>query len=562
MTGLDIETHPKSVQSKHTSSPSLKMFQFYQPPISKAQWESKEWMEHCIKHRQELSSLLPSFMTASLHPGDLDAENVSRINKEKPKQSAYINEMPTEILLDIFSQAIPSSAINPFNTTAGPWALSNVCKKWDSIITTYAPLWTNITIDTNVSSTSSNVRRTSHSPFVLSREKTPCRTVTHTLLRILMKHAPRWKKLDFTFSNPETIAVLDAVRGRLDSLESLTFYASPGIITDMPWSATPCRIFADAPKLRSAEVSVGGFTLELPFAQLKSFSDHWCGARAKEMSIPEGITKYLQEMGQVEVYKLYGPELKNVTPMEDNIRLPFLRTLYTGDPRVLRSIITPRLEEVHVQPFNKEYRKVNLPVLLFLIERSGCSLRKIILGDCIPVVNKFISLLRASPTLEELALSFTEWDDRMDSCLLEILPSIHVKEGEQGEGEGGTLVPRLAKLNILVQHKHISRTVPSMSFLRDSLIAAVENRRNHQVAGVAKLASVEVRAALLVKQDMIVSPGVGNVERWNKLKEGGMEALFHVLGGKADDECPPANSRMLRVDPDPNSACLLQREYV
>ncbi len=266
--------------------------------------------------------------------------------------------------------------------------------------------------------------------------------------------------------------------------------------------------------------------------------------------------------GTGEAYKLYGPELKNVTPMADNIRLPFLRTLYAGDPRVLRSIITPRLEEVHVQPFNKEFREVNLPLLLFLIERSGSSLRKLILGDCIPAMNKFISILRASPTLEELGLSFTEWDDRMDSCLLEILPSIHVKRGEEGEGEGGTLVPRLAKLNILVQHKRTSRTVPSMSFLRDTLIDAVENRRNHQVAGVAKLASVEVRAAVLAKQDMVVSPGVGNVERWNRLKEGGMEALFHVLGGKEDDECPPPNSRMLRVDPDPYSRVYLQREYV
>ncbi|KAK0197989.1 hypothetical protein F5146DRAFT_66740 [Armillaria mellea] len=550
------------------------MSTFREPPISKAQYESKEWVEHCIKHRQELFSSLPSFMTAGLHPDNLDAENVSRTDKEKTKQPAYINETPTEILLDIFSQAIPSSAINPFNATAGPWVLSKVCKKWNSIITTYAPLWTNITIDTSPKAINvlkpyrcllDILKRSQDQPlsirFVEGEDSLPY--VTHTLLRILMKHAPRWKKLDFTFSNPETIAVLDAVRGRLDSLESLVFSASPGIITDMPWSAMPCRIFADAPKLRSAIVSVGGFALDLPFAQLKSFGDHWCGARAKEMSIPEGITKYLQEMRQVEVYKLYGPELKNVTPMADNIRLPFLRTLYAGDPRVLRSIIAPRLEEVHVQPFNREYRALNLPVLLFLIERSGCSLRKIILGDCIPVVNKFISLLRASPTLEELALSYTEWDDRMDSYLLEIFPSIHVKGVEEGEGEeGGTLVPCLKKLNILVQHAHMSRAVPSMSFLRDTLIAAVENRRNNQVAAVAKLASVEVRAAILVKQDLVVSPGVGNVERWNRLKEGGMEALFHVLGGKADDKCPPANSRMLRAEPDPNSHVYLQREYV
>ncbi len=226
--------------------------------------------------------------------------------------------MPTEILLDIFSQAIPSSAINPFNTTtAGPWVLSKVCKKWNSIITTYASLWTNIMIDTSPKAIDISkpygkrlldvLKHSQDQPlsirFVGRRDSVP--SDTHILLRILMKHAPRWKKLDFTFSNPETIAVLDAIRGHLDCLESLKISGSPGIIADMPWSATPCRIFADTPKLRSVDVSLGAFTLELPFGQLKSFNDHWRGARAREMSIPEGISKYLQEMGQVEEYKFH-----------------------------------------------------------------------------------------------------------------------------------------------------------------------------------------------------------------------------------------------------------------
>ncbi len=71
-----------------------------------------------------------------------------------------------------------------------------------------------------------------------------------------------------------------------------------------------------------------------------------------------------------------------------------------------------------------------------------------------------------------------------------------------------------------------SRSVPSMSFLKDTLIEAVENRRNHQVAGVAKLANVQVWVAVLVELDMVVSPGAGNVERWNRLKEGGMGCCF------------------------------------
>ncbi len=123
-------------------------------------------------------------------------------------------------------------------------------------------------------------------------------------------------------------------------------------------------------------------------------------------------------------------------------------------------------------------------------------------------------------------------------------------------------MPRLTKLNVIVQHKHKSRSVPSMSFLKDTLIEAVENRRNHQVAGVAKLANVQVWVAVLVELDMVVSPGAGNVERWNRLKEGGMGALFYVIGGKTDDECPAHISCMIRVNSDPMSPAYLQRQYV
>lgn len=35
--------------------------------------------------------------------------------------------------------------------------------------------------------------------------------------------------------------------------------------------------------------------------------------RAKEMSIPKDILKYMQEMGEVEEYKLHGREVENIT---------------------------------------------------------------------------------------------------------------------------------------------------------------------------------------------------------------------------------------------------------
>ncbi|PBK79859.1 hypothetical protein ARMGADRAFT_1092727 [Armillaria gallica] len=206
--------------------------------------------------------------------------------------------MPTEKLLDNFSQANPSSAINPFQITAGPWALSDVCKKWTSIVTTNAALWTNIAI--NTSPKAMNIW-TPYIRFLLD-------VLRHSQQPLSIPHSS--KKIDFTFNKPETMAVLDRddVYGYLDSLESLKISGSLGIIEDD-------SLVSDA----------------VPY---------FCGCvKAK---IRRRIFAIIVEMGQVEEYKLHEPELRDVTPMTDNIRLPFLRTLHVGDPRVLRSIIAPK----------------------------------------------------------------------------------------------------------------------------------------------------------------------------------------------------------------------------
>ncbi len=247
------------------------------------------------------------------------------------------------------------------------------------------------------------------------------------------------ENLDFTLSKPRTITALGAVRAHLDVAHFFWLscdYCRQALVSGaMPYFCG------------SADV---GFMLELPFGQLKSSSDRRCGAQAKEMSIPEVISKYLQEMGQAEEYKLHGPELKDVTPVTDNMRPPFLRTFHVGDLHVLRSI--PKLEEVHVQLFKKEFREVNVPAFPFLIERSGCSLREITLEDCILGVNRLISFLRNRRTLK---ISHYVSPCGMIGWIpvfwrFDLLCSVN--GGEEGEGE--SLVPRLTELNVVVQFAH------------------------------------------------------------------------------------------------------------
>ncbi|SJL03049.1 uncharacterized protein ARMOST_06394 [Armillaria ostoyae] len=126
-------------------------------------------------------------------------------------------------------------------------------------------------------------------------------------------------------SKPETLNALDTVRGRLDIAHF--FWLS--------WDYCGHAVF-----LRTRRRTFGRFHVgaTLCAAEVVQRSLVWC----RKMSIPEAISKDMQEMGQVEEYKLYGPELRDVTSMTGNIRLPFLHTLYAGDPRVSRSIIAPK----------------------------------------------------------------------------------------------------------------------------------------------------------------------------------------------------------------------------
>ncbi|PBK79670.1 hypothetical protein ARMGADRAFT_118009 [Armillaria gallica] len=96
------------------------------------------------------------------------------------------------------------------------------------------------------------MHRTSRSPFVSSREKTPCHpspTQYSSAFPLL-----GGKNLDFIFPKPETITALDAVHGRLDVAHFFFWlswvYCGHALVSGaMPYFCG------------SADLSLGGFTL-------------------------------------------------------------------------------------------------------------------------------------------------------------------------------------------------------------------------------------------------------------------------------------------------------------
>ncbi|KAF5393142.1 hypothetical protein D9757_001119 [Collybiopsis confluens] len=60
--------------------------------------------------------------------------------------SSKINDIPTEILLLIFSQ-LDLAGTNVLDSSAGTWPLTKVSKRWRSIVINYPSFWSNLTVD-------------------------------------------------------------------------------------------------------------------------------------------------------------------------------------------------------------------------------------------------------------------------------------------------------------------------------------------------------------------------------------------------------------------------------
>ncbi|KAF8173639.1 hypothetical protein BJ912DRAFT_803500, partial [Pholiota molesta] len=64
------------------------------------------------------------------------------INESNQPQSP-INELPTEILCDIFSRCVDQSSARPMqpNTNIAPMSLCHVCSTWRAVVLSVPPFW-------------------------------------------------------------------------------------------------------------------------------------------------------------------------------------------------------------------------------------------------------------------------------------------------------------------------------------------------------------------------------------------------------------------------------------
>ncbi|KAF9028341.1 hypothetical protein BDZ89DRAFT_1066152 [Hymenopellis radicata] len=355
-----------------------------------------------------------------------------------------LRRLPSEVLGEMF-QIFCSQTDNIVDILDGPWLLSHVCSLWRRIVLSTPSLWTHIAVCNSFQPRASHAypyaspalldAALSHSndlplnvyfkndadPTKLSEEFLYDRL--YLLLGSLMRVAERWQHCSFCLlPQPEEIDSLEAVKGRLISLETLKIEFSAALrMSELQTIDT----FEVAPKLRCVELyAVDYYRFILPFAQLACIREHWCNALEDDViddTLQAPVTSfqlYLLDCTQLDELHLVHSFFFHRVP-DDPVPLIShrLRSLIISDPRLLDIVELPCLEALDIKtlPYVDDEgltewpecpNQMYAPIVPFL-QHSRCPLKCLKITE--PEVHTLTDILRLTPLLERLKLRYNRW---------------------------------------------------------------------------------------------------------------------------------------------------------
>ncbi|KAF8986726.1 hypothetical protein BDQ17DRAFT_1259302, partial [Cyathus striatus] len=212
----------------------------------------------------------------------LNFERSSILQRQNARQST-INQLPSEILVEIFLAAVDHDPSHDMSLQSGeepgsvpPLFLGSICKKWRDIAWANPRLWCRIPLVLSRKHYSSQVDilkewllRTSQ--YLLSIVITPGNDGIDTwaesppveVISCVTLHSHRWQHFDF-FLFTSCYSQLSNICHNLPRLESLAISSSVPFFPAFVWT-----LFNEVPALRGVRLSKMAFThVQLPVAQL------------------------------------------------------------------------------------------------------------------------------------------------------------------------------------------------------------------------------------------------------------------------------------------------------
>ncbi|KAK7464102.1 hypothetical protein VKT23_006264 [Stygiomarasmius scandens] len=342
-----------------------------------------------------------------------------------------IRKLPTEILGEIFAfLCAPKSRFDVGNGNAPlhvALQLSQTCYFWRTVALARTELWSSIEVDLGemddlgyrfLSLYLQNSRHASLSLSIsgadISRYPTQKQTLALKTFELLLDHADRWRSVELScdcalFEHMSRHLSRVAVEGtyfpRLEFID-LTWVEDPDF--DMASLKQSLRCFKRLPRLRSLSISdYAADCLPLSLSQLTSISFFSLGW-------PDHFA-ILDKCPNIQTLQLDGYGHYDLDPIPPHtISLAHLTSLSIDYDRngsfvnLFQNLYVPSLKNLKIcdglQPKMASWIR---EAYISLQRRSGFSLRRLIIHNCILPEDDLIEILRRTPSLERL--TYYEW---------------------------------------------------------------------------------------------------------------------------------------------------------
>ncbi|TFK68843.1 hypothetical protein BDN72DRAFT_841321 [Pluteus cervinus] len=378
--------------------------------------------------------------------------------KLKRSHGHPIHGVPDEVLAEIFLQVPVSRWTTYWDSSSlatlsdyyrqpprpccfkrSPLVFAHVCHRWRAIVFTTPKLWSYFPIvdmgeDNNpfLKTFLKYSKRTPLSIYGLGHYGAGRRTAD-----ALMQKAEQWEEI--TFYNCNHFLDLGELRGRLRSLRVARLLDDYGHDPMFPHD-----LFADAPVLEELTLVTSDY--RQPLTQLpptvRKYHGNYRGAR-DALTLLERNPQLVFCRLDAEDPRTTHPDQWDPAGQYHEVTMPNLKTLQLvgcepgfEDDVFMNYIILPQLENLTLH-ITGQVRPYRYPDLISMVQRSGCSLRKLSLTvkeNTYPSTEILSTLFKATPDLEEFSL-YSQSVSLSDNEVLAIL-------------KDHTLVPKLTTLTI------------------------------------------------------------------------------------------------------------------